>query len=129
MPAIDEDDRPKKKIAHEIGQDLTLLSVDELARAHRSLCTTRSAGSKPTWRKSSASRIGGRSVFQAVILIQHSNATSSVALKPSTEKNFWHCAYVFKLSLSFLDHYWHCPSSLDIEWLLSTLFDASLLSP
>jgi uncharacterized small protein (DUF1192 family) len=31
MPAIDEDDRPKKKIAHEIGQDLTLLSVTELA--------------------------------------------------------------------------------------------------
>ena len=31
MPAFDEDDRPKKKIAHEIGQDLTLLSVEELA--------------------------------------------------------------------------------------------------
>ena len=30
MPAIDEDDRPKKKIAHEIGQELTLLSVHEL---------------------------------------------------------------------------------------------------
>ena len=30
MPAIDDDDRPKKKIAHEIGQDLTLLSVAEL---------------------------------------------------------------------------------------------------
>lgn len=30
MPAIDEDDRPKKKIAHEIGQELTLLSVKEL---------------------------------------------------------------------------------------------------
>jgi uncharacterized small protein (DUF1192 family) len=30
MPAIEEDDRPKKKIAHEIGQDLTLLSVQEL---------------------------------------------------------------------------------------------------
>jgi uncharacterized small protein (DUF1192 family) len=30
MPATDEDDRPKKKIAHEIGQDLTLLSVKEL---------------------------------------------------------------------------------------------------
>ena len=30
MPAIDEDDRPKKKIVHEIGQDLTLLSVKEL---------------------------------------------------------------------------------------------------
>jgi uncharacterized small protein (DUF1192 family) len=32
MPAIDDDDnKPKKKIAHEIGQDLSLLSVDELA--------------------------------------------------------------------------------------------------
>ena len=30
MPAIDEDDRPKKKLTHEIGQDLTLLSVKEL---------------------------------------------------------------------------------------------------
>ena len=30
MPAIDEDERPKKKIAHEIGQELTLLSVGEL---------------------------------------------------------------------------------------------------
>jgi uncharacterized small protein (DUF1192 family) len=30
MPAIDDDDRPKKKIVHEIGQDLTLLSVAEL---------------------------------------------------------------------------------------------------
>ena len=30
MPAIDDDDRPKKKITHEIGQDLTLLSVKEL---------------------------------------------------------------------------------------------------
>jgi uncharacterized small protein (DUF1192 family) len=31
MAAIDDDDRPKKKIAHEIGQDLSLLSVEELA--------------------------------------------------------------------------------------------------
>ena len=27
MPATDDDDRPKKKITHEIGQELTLLSV------------------------------------------------------------------------------------------------------
>ena len=33
MPAFDDDDRPKKKIAHEIGQDLTLLSVRERAGA------------------------------------------------------------------------------------------------
>ena len=31
MPAIDDDDRPKRKVTHDIGQDLTLLSVDELA--------------------------------------------------------------------------------------------------
>jgi uncharacterized small protein (DUF1192 family) len=30
MPAIDPDDLPKKKIVHEIGQELTLLSVGEL---------------------------------------------------------------------------------------------------
>jgi len=31
MPAVDEDDRPKKKIVHDLGQDLRLLSVSELA--------------------------------------------------------------------------------------------------
>lgn len=30
MP-IEDDDRPRRKISHEIGQDLSLLSVDELA--------------------------------------------------------------------------------------------------
>jgi uncharacterized small protein (DUF1192 family) len=30
MPAFDDEDRPKKKVTHEIGQDLTLLSVGEL---------------------------------------------------------------------------------------------------
>ena len=30
MAAVDDDDKPKKKIAHEIGQDLTLLSAAEL---------------------------------------------------------------------------------------------------
>jgi uncharacterized small protein (DUF1192 family) len=30
MPAIDPDDLPKKKITHEMGQELALLSVTEL---------------------------------------------------------------------------------------------------
>jgi uncharacterized small protein (DUF1192 family) len=30
MPAFDDDERPKKKIAHEIGQELALISVEEL---------------------------------------------------------------------------------------------------
>ena len=29
--ASEDDDRPRKKISHEIGQDLSLLSVEELA--------------------------------------------------------------------------------------------------
>jgi uncharacterized small protein (DUF1192 family) len=31
MPAMEDDDRPKKKLLHEVGQDLSLLSVEELA--------------------------------------------------------------------------------------------------
>jgi uncharacterized small protein (DUF1192 family) len=31
MPAFDDEDAPKKKLSHEIGQDLTLLSAGELA--------------------------------------------------------------------------------------------------
>lgn len=30
MPASEDDDRPKKKIVHEIGQELALLSIREL---------------------------------------------------------------------------------------------------
>jgi uncharacterized small protein (DUF1192 family) len=30
MPVSDDDDRPKKKIVHEIGQELALLSIREL---------------------------------------------------------------------------------------------------
>ena len=31
MPGIDPDELPKKKVTHELGQDLSLLSVGELA--------------------------------------------------------------------------------------------------
>jgi uncharacterized small protein (DUF1192 family) len=31
MPAIDPDELPKRKITHELGQDLSLLSAGELA--------------------------------------------------------------------------------------------------
>jgi uncharacterized small protein (DUF1192 family) len=30
MPAFDDEDRPKKKLQHEIGQELALISVAEL---------------------------------------------------------------------------------------------------
>jgi uncharacterized small protein (DUF1192 family) len=31
MAAFEDDDRPKKKVTHGIGQDLSLLSVEELS--------------------------------------------------------------------------------------------------
>jgi uncharacterized small protein (DUF1192 family) len=37
MAITDDDDRPIKKVAHEIGQDLTLLSVEELGSRVRLL--------------------------------------------------------------------------------------------
>ena len=30
--AIEDDDKPRKKVTHEIGQDLSLLSVEELSQ-------------------------------------------------------------------------------------------------
>jgi uncharacterized small protein (DUF1192 family) len=37
MPAIDDENLPKKKIVHELGQDLALLSVEELGERIQSL--------------------------------------------------------------------------------------------
>jgi uncharacterized small protein (DUF1192 family) len=37
MPSIDPDELPKKKISHEMGQDLSLLSVGELGERIGSL--------------------------------------------------------------------------------------------
>jgi uncharacterized small protein (DUF1192 family) len=37
MAAMDDDDRAKKKITHEVGQDLSLLSVEELGERVRLL--------------------------------------------------------------------------------------------
>jgi uncharacterized small protein (DUF1192 family) len=37
--AIEDDDKPRKKVSHEIGQDLSLLSVEELAERIALLAT------------------------------------------------------------------------------------------
>jgi len=50
MPAIDPDDLPKKKVTHEVGQDLALLSVGELAE-RIGLLREEIAASKRKWRE------------------------------------------------------------------------------
>src|SRR5262249_31910470 len=98
----DEDDRPKKKIVHEIGQDLALLSVkelqeriallkDEIARLETSIA------SKPSSRSARWTffKKGSPSAHERVL----------PAKLPGT----------VNVSLSFLVHYWR----VHLSWTLS----------
>jgi uncharacterized small protein (DUF1192 family) len=63
MAAIDEDDRPKKKVAHEIGQDLALLSVEELSD-RISLLNDEAARLRAALEKKQASRSAADQFFK-----------------------------------------------------------------
>jgi uncharacterized small protein (DUF1192 family) len=63
MAAIEEDDRPKKKVAHEIGQDLALLSVEELSD-RISLLTDEVARLRAALEKKRASRSAADQFFK-----------------------------------------------------------------
>ena len=62
--AMEDDDRPRKKISHEIGQDLSLLSVEELteriALLKREITRLEEAATKKR-----ASRDAANSVFKS----------------------------------------------------------------
>lgn len=58
-----EDDRPKKKIAHEIGSDLSLLSADELT-ARIDLLKQEIARLEAERQKKDASRSAAESLFR-----------------------------------------------------------------
>ncbi len=63
MPAIDPDDLPKKKIAHEMGQDLSLLSVGELGE-RIGLLKEEIARLEAEMARKRASQNGGGYIFQ-----------------------------------------------------------------
>jgi len=63
MPAIDDDDRPKKKISHEIGQELALLSVEEL-RERVALLKSEIARLEAVMTKKQASRSAAEGFFK-----------------------------------------------------------------
>jgi uncharacterized small protein (DUF1192 family) len=63
MP-IEEDDRPRKKIAHEIGQDLSLLSVEELTE-RIALLTAEIGRLQEAATKKRASKDAANSVFKS----------------------------------------------------------------
>jgi uncharacterized small protein (DUF1192 family) len=63
MPTED-DDRPRKKVTHEIGQDLSLLSVEELTE-RIALLTTEIARLEAAATKKRASKDAAKSFFKS----------------------------------------------------------------
>ena len=61
--ATEDDDKPRKKITHEIGQDLSLLSVDELAE-RIALMTSEIERLQAAMSKKRASKEAANSIFK-----------------------------------------------------------------
>ena len=64
MMAMDDDDRPRKKVTHEIGQDLSLLSVEELTE-RIALLRSEIARLEEAATRKRASRDAANSVFKS----------------------------------------------------------------
>ncbi|MDE5464058.1 DUF1192 domain-containing protein [Bradyrhizobium sp. CSS354] len=62
--AMEDDDRPRKKISHDIGQDLSLLSVEELTE-RIALLKGEIARLEEATTKKRASRDAANSVFKS----------------------------------------------------------------
>ena len=62
--AIEDDDRPRKKVTHEVGQDLSLLSVEELTE-RIALLNAEIARLQEAVTKKRASRDAANSVFKS----------------------------------------------------------------
>jgi uncharacterized small protein (DUF1192 family) len=61
---MEDDDRPRKKITHEIGQDLSLLSVEELTE-RIALLTPEIARLEVAATKKRASKDAANSIFKS----------------------------------------------------------------
>ena len=62
--AIEDDDKPRKKITHEIGQDLSLLSVEELTE-RMALMNSEIERLQIALTKKRASRDAANSIFKS----------------------------------------------------------------
>lgn len=62
--SIMDDDRPKKPVAHEVGCDLSLLSVDELASRVK-LLQNEIARLEEEQKKKSASKLAAENFFRS----------------------------------------------------------------
>ena len=101
MAATEEDDRPKKKLGHEIGQDLALLSVEELSE-RIALLKEEIARLERHGEKAGVA-LGRRSILQAIGAVF--DVVRQCLRGPL---NFSEKRRVY-VSLSFLLHYNECP--------------------
>ena len=62
--AIEDDDKPRKKISHEIGQDVSLLSVEELSE-RIALLTSEIERLQATMTRKRASKDAANSFFKS----------------------------------------------------------------
>ncbi|MBV9558893.1 MAG: DUF1192 domain-containing protein [Bradyrhizobium sp.] len=62
--AIEDDDKPRRKVSHEIGQDLSLLSVEELTE-RIALLTGEIARLEAAVTKKRVSRDAANSIFKS----------------------------------------------------------------
>ena len=75
--AIEDDDKPRKKVTHEIGQDLSLLSVEELAE-RIALMSSEIERLQAAMTKKRASKDAAEQLFQVVgeLVVPAANAAS-----------------------------------------------------
>lgn len=64
MASIEDDDKPRKKVIHDIGQDLSLLSVEELTE-RIALLTSEIERLQAASAKKRASKEAANSVFKS----------------------------------------------------------------
>ena len=81
MPAIEDDDRPKKKITHEIGQDLTLLSVREKLTERIALLKDEIARLEADITRKQALALGRRSALRQRQVASTGRGRSAVATR------------------------------------------------
>ncbi len=106
----DDDDRPKKKIIHEIGQDLALLSVKEL-QERIALLKEEIARLEASIAEQAGLAQRRRHVLQEVIVLQDHDRHLTARAAARTYIKYSH----LNMLLSFLVHYWRASSF----WTLS----------
>jgi len=79
--AIEDDDKPRKKITHEIGQDLSLLSVEELAE-RIALMASEIERLQAAMTKKRASKEAAKKFFQVV-----ANLSPPISCRPCESRD------------------------------------------